>query len=139
MHMKQRCGNPDNPMWYLYGGRGIGVCERWLESFENFYADMGAKPRGKYSIDRIDSNGHYEPNNCRWATDMEQVYNRRNSKFATINGVTKPVKQWCAELGTDYQTALRRMWRGIPPEIAATTKGHELRGTEHHADWRPAK
>jgi hypothetical protein len=78
--LKQRCNNPKNIRYKIYGGRGIKVCDRWLNSFINFLEDMGPKPNNKYSIDRIDVNGNYEPSNCRWATPKEQQNNKRKNK-----------------------------------------------------------
>lgn len=78
--MKARCYNPNYPKFRLYGGRGITVCDRWRHSFEAFLADMGRRPEGKTSIDRIDGDRGYEPGNCRWADAFEQNNNRRSWK-----------------------------------------------------------
>ena len=85
--MKARCYKKNNKAYKDYGGRGITICDRWLESFENFYADMGDRLSPQHSIDRINNNGNYEPDNCRWAT--KQVQNQNHRMFTTnTSGIT---------------------------------------------------
>ena len=74
--MRNRCLHPSQEWYHRYGGRGITICERWLNSFDNFIADMGKKPSPKYTLERIDNDGNYEPNNCKWATMAENMKNR---------------------------------------------------------------
>lgn len=80
--MKSRCLNPNNNRYNRYGGRGIMICDRWLHSFANFIEDMGKMPIGqRYTIDRINNDGNYEPSNCKWSTYKEQANNRSNSLY----------------------------------------------------------
>lgn len=101
--MKSRCYNKNYPEYHRYGGRGIYVCERWKNSFENFFEDMGERPSGT-SIDRIDVNGNYEPSNCRWADTETQSNNKRSNIYIEYNGVTKTLGQWCKYYNMNYNT-----------------------------------
>ena len=83
--MRQRCMNPKHHAWKDYGGRGITVCSEWMNSFESFFRDMGRRPSVKYSLDRIDNDGNYEPGNCRWADWATQNRNRRRKGKAASN------------------------------------------------------
>jgi hypothetical protein len=105
--MVQRCSNPNNN-YSDYGGRGITVCDRWLESFKNFYEDMGPRPSDIHSIDRIDVNGNYEPSNCRWATPKEQARNKRNIKIKSIEDANEIRKLY--KTGKYLQRELAEMY-----------------------------
>ncbi len=108
--IRKRCLNPKRADFKLYGGRGIAVCERWLDSFENFFADMGKCPENK-SIDRIDNEKGYSPDNCRWATAAEQAQNKRNTVKLTFNGETKCITQWARDKGIGFTTLWLRINR----------------------------
>lgn len=92
-----RCENPDNARFSDYGGRGVTVCERW-HTFENFYADMGERPAGM-SIDRVENDKGYEPENCRWATIVEQNNNRRSNVIIEVDGQARTLTAWARHLG----------------------------------------
>lgn len=119
-NMRQRCENPKNSQYHLYGGRGITVCERW-QDLSAFHADMGDPPSPRFSIDRINNARGYEPGNCRWATTGEQARNTRRTRLMTLNGQTKALKDWCAEYGASYMTVLSRLKAGMELLAALTT------------------
>lgn len=114
--MKSRCYNPKDKRYSRYGGRGIEVCERWLESFTNFISDMGMQPSSDHSIERVERDKSYEPGNCVWATRVEQANNRSNNTVLEINGRTQTMVQWSRESGVNRTVILRRMKRGIVGE-----------------------
>lgn len=92
--MKNRCLQVNHKHYKYYGGRGITVCQKWVESFSVFYEDMGLKPSPSYSIERINRKGDYTPSNCRWATRSEQANNTNRNRFIEINGKTRTFTQW---------------------------------------------
>jgi hypothetical protein len=120
--MMGRCYNPNNNMFKHYGSRGIAVCDRWRgrTGFANFMADMGNRPSPKHSIERIDNNGPYSPSNCKWATLDEQLANRRNSVFMTLDGETRTASQWAAILGISPHVLYNRRRQGWPDSRALT-------------------
>lgn len=121
-NMRQRCLTPGATNYKDYGGRGIKVCDRWLNSFENFIADMGMPPTPKHQIERRDNNGNYEPSNCYWATRKEQANNQRSTVILTLNGESKTISQWAEKSGLGYRTFYQRVTRyGYSLERALTT------------------
>lgn len=109
-----RCSNPNLAQYDDYGGRGIRVCDRWRESFENFLEDIGPSPSTKHSVDRFpDRDGDYEPGNCRWATSKEQNRNKRNNIYIEIDGVKKSFAEWCDHFGVKYRLPASRWAAGV--------------------------
>lgn len=107
--MRHRCNNPNDKRYDIYGAKGVTVCKRWQHSFNNFIEDMGRRPSNKYSIERLDSNGNYEPSNCVWATSKQQANNTSRNHLVEFNGKTQTVRQWCDELGLSYSRVLDRL------------------------------
>jgi hypothetical protein len=117
-----RCYNKEAGSYPDYGGRGIKVCDRWREGFENFYSDMGDPPTPDHSIDRIDCNGDYEPGNCRWADWETQCNNKNNTRFLEFAGESKSITQWSHSLGMAKLTLYDRVTKlGWSAEKALTT------------------
>jgi hypothetical protein len=114
-HMKGRCLNPNDRSFARYGGRGITVCERWL-SFENFLADMGQRPSPEHSLERKENNDGYHPDNCIWATPLEQANNKRRSLFIEYGGERLTIAQWARRTGMGYACIISRLRYGWPPE-----------------------
>ena len=119
-HLKARCSNTARPDYCNYGGRGITVCERWLECFDNFIADMGKKLSPAHTLDRIDNDGPYSPENCRWATRSVQNTNKRLTRRITFDGVTKTVHEWCEQYHMPLRVVLQRLRNGWEPLRALT-------------------
>jgi len=120
MSAKARVSNPNTDGYEHYGGRGIKMCDRWLESYQNFLSDIGRKPTPKHTLERKDVNGDYEPANCIWATMSEQNNNRRDTERITRNGRSMTVTQWCRELDLNPQTVFLRLFYGWDVERALT-------------------
>ncbi len=114
--MNSRCRNEKNVEYRNYGGRGIKICKRW-NSFWKFYEDMGDRPKGT-SLDRINNNGNYEPNNCRWATPLEQSRNTRKIRFVEWEGSKVPLGELCERLGLRKGTVGKRLDKGYSLEEA---------------------
>jgi len=118
--MKTRCSNPKHNRYHRYGGRGIRVCDRWLESFENFLADMGPCPDGM-SIERKNNDLDYCKDNCIWATPTEQALNRSTARLIEFAGRTMHISQWESEMGFTHGRITKRLALGWSIEKAIIT------------------
>lgn len=118
--MRQRCNNPNSPAYLNYGGRGIIVCDRWND-FIKFYEDMGPRPTSRHCLDRVDNDGNYCVENCRWANYVEQNRNRRSNKIISYQGQSHCLEKWAEIYGISSDTIWKRLDKGWKVEEALTT------------------
>lgn len=119
--MRLRCTDPKHAAWPSYGGRGITVCERWLDDPAAFIADVGPKPSPKHEIDRIDNDRGYEPGNVRWATRSQNGRNRRSSRILEYRGERRALVEWCELLNLPTDTVSKRLAAGWSVEKALSS------------------
>jgi hypothetical protein len=120
--MRARVGNSNNRHFKHYGGRGIKVCKEWDKSFEKFFSDMGPRPTSRHTIERINTNGDYEPQNTKWDTYKNQQRNRRNNHLIEVDGVSKCLTEWADISGINWSTIRRRIVLGWEPKDAVFKK-----------------
>jgi len=132
MAMRQRCHYPGDIAYKNYGGRGIKVCSRWMNSFESFYEDMGDRPEGT-SLERIDNDADYSPENCKWATTPEQGTNQRTNRLITHNGETLTMMQWSRRTGLSKHVIGRRLKAGWSVAKTLDTPPHGTRADNRSA------
>ena len=125
--IKERCYGDYCKEYKYYGSRGIIMCDRWLNSFENFLEDMGKRPSDKHTIDRIDNNGNYTPENCKWSTMKEQCRNRRNNHFLLFNNELKTISEWSEITGLSISAINGRIKRGWVMEEMLTIPPRGIR------------
>lgn len=121
MSMRRRCLDPASKDYPRYGGRDIGLCDEWRDSYEAFVAAIGRRPGPGFSLDRIDNTAGYSPGNVRWATAKEQANNRRDTHLLTFEGETLPLTAWAVRVGLTYAALLQRIAKGWSVERALTT------------------
>lgn len=129
--MKQRCRNPLAGSYRNYGGRGIAVCERWSgrRGFESFLADMGPRPSPQHTIERINNELDYSPENCAWALPEQQANNKRTCRYLTHDGCMMTIAQWARHVGLEYKTLFDRLKHGWEVAEALNTP------PQHNARW----
>ena len=141
-NMKARCYNPNATGYEKWGGRGITVCDEWRDDFWQFATDMGSKPTG-FTLDRIDNDGDYTPDNCRWATHSDQIHNQRRRKDGvdyTYGGETLSEAEWARRLGVPKSrlTARRRLGWSVPDILGTPANGKYGRMKKgHHGTPKP--
>ena len=111
-NMKSRCLSKTCPDYPNYGGRGITICQRWLDSYYYFYNDMGPRPSTEHTLERIDNSKGYSKENCQWATQKEQCNNRRTNVMIELEGEVKTITEWAEKFGIDPMLARDRYYRG---------------------------
>lgn len=116
--MKDRCLNKENKDFHHYGGRGITIHQSWIDSFEQFYKDVGPRPGKGFTIDRTENSKGYEPGNCKWVTQKEQCRNKRNNRYIEMNGEIKSLAEWVEIHNVDYGSVHRRLSKGMSLEDA---------------------
>ena len=119
--MKRRCCSINHKDYRHYGGRGITICDRWRESFLAFLEDMGPRPFPGATVERVNNDGPYSPDNCQWATRLEQAQNTRKTRLITHNGTTKSLSGWAKQLGLAHKTIAYRLNHGWSIKKALTT------------------
>lgn len=117
--MRQRCNNQNNKKYPRYGGRGIKICQRWND-FWLFLKDMSQRPSSDYSIERVNNDGNYEPDNCIWKLKNQQQWNTSKTTFLTYKGVTKSLGEWAYDIGIPSRTLYHRLYRGRTLDEAMT-------------------
>lgn len=135
----RRCVNKDDAAYHNYGGRGIRICDRWLNSFDAFFEDVGERPDESLTLGRIDNDGHYEPGNVEWQTDVEQANNKRNSRFLTHDGETMTLNQWSRKLGICREVIRDRIDRGATTEEAFAPPKPRYRMLTHNGKTQDMK
>lgn len=135
MAIKERCYYEKYKQYKDYGGRGIKVCDRWLESFENFYEDMGSRPSDNHSIDRKDNDGNYCKENCEWKTKKEQANNTSSNIIITYNNKTQTLMQWSEELSLSYSALQLRLSRGWSIEKTLSTPIKNMNNKRKHNNY----
>lgn len=138
-HMINRCTNPKVPCYERYGGRGIGVCERWRHDFAAFLTDVGPRPSPDHTLGRIDNDGNYEPGNVRWETWSEQSRNRSNTTRIEANGETLTTSEWSERTGVPIALIHSRIRLGWEPARAVTTPVNSNRSAGARRRWQRSR